>query len=208
MPLTDEQGQPRVVFHPDALQDRHIDELIGICRGVVADDIVNEAEARYLAEWIDNHRDYAGVYPFDILYRRLHEMLADGVLDDEESRELVGILKQLTGESKDLPGVADASTSLPVDDPQPPIAVAGSSFVFTGVFTVGTRKKCEEIVVGLGGSMHKTVRKDTDYLVIGDIGSEQWIHSSHGRKIEKAIAYRQNGTGIAIVTEHHWIQYV
>ncbi|WP_292663272.1 BRCT domain-containing protein, partial [Nitratifractor sp.] len=76
------------------------------------------------------------------------------------------------------------------------------------VFTVGTRKQCEEIVVERGGKMQKYVTKSTDYLVIGDIGSEHWVHSSYGRKIEKAVNYREVGVPIAIVSENHWIKFI
>ena len=41
------------------VQDRLIDELIGICRGVIADDNVDEREAIFLGQWIENHRDIA-----------------------------------------------------------------------------------------------------------------------------------------------------
>jgi hypothetical protein len=47
-----------------------------------------------------------------------------------------------------------------------------------------------------------------DYLVIGDIGNENWAHSTHGRKIEKAIAYNFSGCRIAIVSEEHWLAHL
>ena len=34
------------------IQDRLIDELIGICRGVIADDEVDEREAIFIGQWI------------------------------------------------------------------------------------------------------------------------------------------------------------
>ena len=39
----------------------------------------------------------------------------------------------------------------------------------------------------------------TDYLVIGILGSEDWIHTSYGRKIEKAIEIKQKGFNVAII---------
>jgi hypothetical protein len=45
-------------------------------------------------------------------------------------------------------------------------------------------------------------------LVIGEIGSQDWLHSTHGRKIEKAIEYNDTGAKIAIVPEKHWYECV
>ena len=206
--LIDDQGQPKVSFNVDAIKDRHIDELIGICRGITADGNIVHEEAKFLMSWLNNYRDYADQYPFNILYKRLDEMLSDGILDKDEENELIDIIKSLTGEKKDDVDSPAKSTSLPLTIPEPTVIIENNSFVFTGVFTIGTRKKCEEIVVSLGGEMHKTVKRTTDYLVVGDIGSDQWVHSTHGRKIEKAIAMRDSGTNIKIISEHTWIKYI
>ena len=206
--IIDDQGQPTKVFHKDAIQDRHIDELIGICRGISADDKILTIEAQFLLKWIEDHRAYATQYPFDILYIRLSEMLEDNILDIDEQRELLETIKSFTGDiKKDVP-VPNKSTSLPLTIPEPFLFIEGSTFVFTGIFTVGSRKRCEEIVVELGGEMHKTIKKNTDYLVIGDIGSESWAHSTHGRKIEKALQYMKKGIEIDIISEHHWIKHI
>lgn len=54
-----------------------------------------------------------------------------------------------------------------------------------------------------GGAI-ASVSKKLDYLVIGEIGSRDWIHSTHGRKIEKAVELRNGGARLAIVSERHW----
>ncbi|ERL01426.1 hypothetical protein O999_06660 [Pseudomonas putida LF54] len=46
--------------------------------------------------------------------------------------------------------------------------------------------------------------KKIHYLVIGSIGNEQWLHSSYGTKIKKAVEIREAGANIAIVSEAHW----
>lgn len=206
--IIDDQGQPKAAFNIDAMKDRHIDELIGICRGITIDDDISQNEADFLMKWLNDHRQFVDQYPFNILYKRLSEMLEDGILDKEEERELIEIIYSLTGETKNDVSVPNKSTSLPLTIPEPKVIIEGSGFVFTGVFTIGTRKKCEEIVTDLGGEMHKSVKKATDYLVIGDIGSEHWVHSTHGRKIEKAIAYQEKGVDVKIISEHTWIQYI
>lgn len=208
MSVIDEQGQPYRKFNHELLLDRTVDEFIGIARGVLADGYINQAESEFILTWIEQNKTYADQYPINVLYKRLQEMLEDGILDDNEKVELIDILKSITGDNKELSS-CNSSSSLPIDNPQPSIKIEGNSFVFTGVFTIGTRKKCEEIVHELGGEMHKTVNNNTNYLVIGDIGSDQWIHSSHGRKIEKAIKLRdEKDTGLVIISEHHWMEYI
>lgn len=210
--ITDDQGQLKTRnIRAKEVCDRKIDELIGICRGIIADNTTNMQEAQFLLKWIETNYQVAGYYPFNILYNRISEMLKDGILDDEEQKELFEIMSELTG--GDIP-VDDAdidsmSSTLPLCKPAPSIIIEGSSFVFTGIFTTGPRKKLSELVVEIGGIVHDGVKKDTDFLVIGDIGSQDWAHSSFGRKIEKAIELRdQKKTGIAIVSERHWARFL
>jgi NAD-dependent DNA ligase len=191
--------------------DRKIDELIGICRGIISDGTTNMQEAQFLLKWIKSNYKVAKFYPFNVLYSRLSEMLQDGILDDEEQKELFETMAALTGgeliiEDREIESM---SSTLPLCDPAPIISIKGSSFVFTGVFTTGPRKKLSDLVVEIGGIIHDKVKQDTDFLVIGDIGSRDWAHSSFGRKIEKAVELRdQKKTGIAIVSELHWARYL
>ncbi|WP_331774060.1 BRCT domain-containing protein [Sulfurospirillum sp. 1612] len=209
MQYIDDQGQPIIKFNIDAMTDRNIDELLGICKGITFDGIINELEAKYLLKWIDDHREYVNIYPFNVLYNRLKEMLQDDILDDQEAAELIEIIKNLNGDKNKHQNTIQGSTTLPLNDPLPDIIIPDNSFVFTGIFTIGARKQCEEIICDLGGIMHKSMKNDTNYLVIGGIGSEQWAHSSFGRKIEKAIFLRdQKQTGLSIVSEQHWIKFL
>jgi hypothetical protein len=40
--------------------------------------------------------------------------------------------------------------------------------------------------------------------VIGEYATDAWQNSSFGRKIEKAVAMREAGSPISIVSEAHW----
>ena len=95
------------------------------------------------------------------------------------------------------------STALPLTDPPPPVSFDGRVFCFTGKFYSGSRNWCEQQVVTRGAAVGSVSRK-LDFLVIGEIGSRDWIHSTHGRKIEKAIEINSTGGEIAIVAEQHW----
>ena len=76
--------------------------------------------------------------------------------------------------------------------------------MFTGKFAFGPRKECERQVHSLGGRCEESVTQQTNYLIVGTFGSRDWVHTSFGRKIEKAVAYRRSGMGLAIISEDHW----
>jgi hypothetical protein len=52
------------------------------------------------------------------------------------------------------------------------------------------------------------VTKNLDYLVLGTYVTDSWIHENFGRKIEKAMGYRDSGLDLVIVTEEHWANEV
>ena len=199
-------GQPvNRRYNAARLSDRALDELVGLCRGVTIDGSVAWAEAEFLRDWIDCNRDHADHWPANILYARLSEMLVDRVLDRNEERELLDLLHDIVGGGLPVSErVASYSSTLPPDMPAPKISFAGRRFCFTGKFIFGSRKQCEAAIARLEGEAQSTPSGTTDYLVIGAIGSRDWIHSTHGRKIEAAIKLREQWRRLAIVREEHW----
>src|SRR5262245_37695410 len=96
----DRDGQPiSRRFGAARLSDRALDELIGVCRGVAFDGAISLSEAEALKAWIDCNRDHAHQWPANLLYARLAEMLVDRVLDQEEERELLQLLRDIVGGS-------------------------------------------------------------------------------------------------------------
>lgn len=51
---------------------------------------------------------------------------------------------------------------------------------------------------------YASVSKKVNFLIIGSIGNEQWMHTSYGLKIKKAVELREAGTPISIISEEHW----
>ncbi|MGX9366511.1 BRCT domain-containing protein [Desulfoplanes sp. PS50] len=190
-------------YNIDRVADRVMDELLGICRGVLADGDVNQDEAKFLLEWLGKNRMASDNVLMPALYSRLKDIFQDGVMDDDERQDLLSFLKHATGNNTVLENMTAMPSSLPLDDPQPDVVFTGHVFCFTGNFALGPRKACGQEVVSRSGIFKNTISKQLDYLVIGSIGSSSWIHSTHGRKIEKAIAYRKE-TGLAIISEDHW----
>lgn len=187
------------------LVDRQIDELIGVCKGVLADGMLFKEEADFLLCWLEMNRQVADKWPANILYGRLLSAVEDGIIDPDEEKDLIETLMDITG------GVVDPSThqlqssQLPLDDPPPPVMFSGKLFCATGRFVSGTRGSIVALINQSGGSYKNTVVKKTDYLVIGELSSRDWIHSSFGRKIEKALDMRKAGGKVKILSERHML---
>lgn len=190
-------------IHADRIVKRQIDELVGLAKGALLDGVVDQNEAEGILGWLDANAECLDTWPASVLYDRLRAMLADGVLDADEAGELLGLLMQIAAPAG--VGVAAVPSTLPLTAPAPEILYTGRSFCFTGVFEFGSRAECHEVVMARGGEPAKGVTKKLNYLVIGSVGSECWRHSSFGTKIMKAAQYCEDGAGIAIVSEAHWV---
>ncbi|NWO05786.1 MAG: hypothetical protein HLX50_08865 [Alteromonadaceae bacterium] len=205
----DDNGQP---LNPalcwSRVADRQVDEVIGLCKGVLADGQVTQGEAEFLLNWLESNQQSADKWPARVIYPRIRAMLADGVLDDDEEQELLTLLMGITGSPKVNATGASASTTLPFDDPAPRVAFAGEIFCLTGTFACGPRREVEEAVIQRGGKVKKTPCKKTAFLVVGEVGSRDWAHSTFGRKIEKAIDLRDSGSSIAIIPEERFFDYL
>lgn len=200
-----------------AVQTRNVNELIGICRGIVFDDTVNQAEMASLLAWLHSQPDLIQVWPANVLYQRLVEVFADEVMDADEAADLLAMLKEVVGGNPAIQESVDtgtgeilaevSSTALPVTTPEV-IEFAGRNFVLTGKFASGSRKECQAEIILRGGVCQSNPTQVTHYLVVGSIGSRDWIQSSWGRKIEKAVELRASGRPIEIVAEEFWVQWL
>lgn len=185
--------------------DRAVDELIGVCRGILADGALNSTEAGFLLHWLERHREFADSFPFNVLYPRVHDALADGVLDMDEERDLLeALLSVVGGEAQEVGGSNSLSTELPFDHPCPALRYVGYGFVLTGTFEFGKRSAVKFEIESRGGIVLAAVTGKTNYVIVGEVGSRDWIHSSYGRKIQCAVELRERGGAIAIVAERTW----
>ncbi len=63
-----------------------MDTLIGLSKGILADGVVSQREAETLLSWLEVNQATLGDNPVtDGLLARIHEMLWDDVLDEEEA---------------------------------------------------------------------------------------------------------------------------
>jgi NAD-dependent DNA ligase len=190
----------------DRLRSRQVDELIGLARGLIADGSVNEAEVNFLEKWLATNLAISNQPLIATLYDRVREILSDGSVDPEECADLFAALKSFTAEGTEL-GEAGKSTSLPLCNPPPVLRFEGASYCFTGTFSFGQRRHCEQATQAKGAECGSLTRK-TSFLVIGAYVTESWKHSAFGNKILKAAEMRSTGVPIALVAEDHWVRHI
>jgi len=145
------------------------------------------------------------MWPGNLIVGRLRDILADGIITLEERTDFLEILNQITGGSTHITGTIGLSTSMPFDKPET-IIFENSNFCLTGRFIAGSRNQCHTIIEERGGIISNSVRKSLDYLVIGTLASRDWLGTSHGKKIEKAIEYKKTNPTIQLLSEDHWIK--
>lgn len=206
--FSDVDAQPTPGMHAKSRQARSQQEMIGLCKGIIADGRVCEAEASFLLNWFTANPEAASCWPGSQLAARLAEIWQDNQATPEELAALQELLKELTGLGNkalaELPH--NFSSKLPLDQPEPVVTITGKSFCFTGKMAYAPRNVCEEAVFNLGGSACSRIVTSLDYLVIGLISSRDWKHSSHGTKILKALEYKEKGHPIAIISEDCWVR--
>ena len=101
-----------------------------------------------------------------------------------------------------------APNPLPFNTPIPEIIWTERLFVFTGVMAYGPRKSCQALTEERGGLIAGGINKKTHYLVVGSVANDQWLHSSYGLKIMRAVELRESGSPVAIIGEHTWQEAV
>jgi len=207
--IQDPHGQPfNVRFNRARRAERDLSEFLGLAKGLLADGSIAENEAQLVRTWLLNHASAVEQWPLNHLAQRVVAMYSDNVADAAERVQLAEILSSIVGGTAGIILGEDAATELPLDVPPPALKWVGSTFVFTGKFAFGTRAECQRQVTNLGALCNSDITRSTDYLVIGTFGSRDWVHTSFGRKIEKAVQYREADRRLSIVGEDYWVRCI
>lgn len=194
------------LYNQRNIQDRQVDTLIGLSKGLIADGKIVQAEVEFLYNWLIQNQH--SEHPIIInLLDKVTSILDDGVVDSDEADDLLSLLHNLSGDESEI-GELIKTTSLPIDLPLPKLDLTNKNVLFTGTFAFGTRKECEAQIKESGGNPVKNVTKSLHYLILGTYVTDSWAHENFGRKIEKAMEYRELGQGLIILTEEHWLKEV
>lgn len=202
-------GQPiNETWNAPRIATRSIDELIGISKGLISDHVINEEELGFLTSWLTANQHILDVWPANILAARINLILEDKIIDQEERKDLFTLLAEIVGYSQRGEDATNRSTTLPFTKPAPPVFFKNQCFCLTGKFVMGPRANHEFEIKDRGGTVHANVTNETNYLVIGSMSSSDWLHSTYGRKIEKAVILAERGHPIALISEEHWADHL
>jgi DNA ligase (NAD+) len=84
--------------------------------------------------------------------------------------------------------------------------VAGKAFLFTGTLESMKRKDAQKHVEERGGLTPSGVKKDLDFLVIGDADLERFESGWRSGKLKKAEKYNGSGSSIQIIGESQFLE--
>ena len=208
---TDAHGQPLRMFKANFENNvsKAIDQLSGICAGILADGVVSEQEAAFFADWVRKFSPLEPVWPFTDILARVNRIFADGQCDQDERQELKCVMEALCGYGIDTEAQETYSSTLPLNTPMPDLIFVDRIFNITGRFAFGTRKKVMEAIEAKGGKPSDSPpNRESHYLVIGVFASRDWFNTNYGRKIERGVELRDSGTGLAIISEEHWKHFL
>ena len=180
--------------------------LLGMVTAIVADDHLHDKEIKLLSTWLSENQEVAQHWPGSVIAMRIQEVLSDGVITEVERAHLLTVLTDFSVNGFAETGSASAEVlQLPIDD-DAPVVIAGRNVCHTGTFVFGTRSACERLTEKAGGFAQDGITRKTHVLVVGSLVSRDWVHTSFGRKIQKAAELQLDGVPISIISENRWTQ--
>lgn len=184
---------------------RSMQTLMGLVAGITADGHLHDMEIRYLNAWLEENEEVTHVWPGSAIAQHLREVIADDIITEVERDYLLKSLQMLCGvEFSETGSITPEVAGIPYAA-ELQLVVPERVFCLTGEFLYGTRNECERLLAKAGGLASSSVTKKVHYLVVGTNVSPNWVNTSYGRKIQKAMELKSGGHGIFIVREQNWL---
>lgn len=163
-----------------------IQVLKGIIHGIIADSEIDKKELNCLEQWLEDNNFLSGVYPYDVIYKTVENVLEDGKLTKAEEKELKELFSSILN---------------PTETKTSDINLKNSVFCLTGEFTHGSKSQISSLLTKAGAEESKSVCNRVDYLFVGGVGSDAWAFGNYGGKVAKALEMQEKGHRIRIVNE-------
>jgi NAD-dependent DNA ligase len=179
-------------------------ELLGLARGLMADQELSNSEIHFLHDWLEERYAITSSFPGNVIHERIKEVLADGIITEEERSHLVDTLNLLIEDR--LVHLADQVdlTELWFDEVGL-IEFKQARFCLTGNFVYGPKDVCRTAIEQRGGLVAPAVGHDVHFLVVGGLGVDEWRDGGLGTKIEAAMRLRATGQSVKIIPEDSWV---
>ncbi len=198
-----EEGKQLIYrYNYPLLVKKSIQELIGIAGMIIYDGKIDDNEISFLTQWLGNNKAFLMNYPLSDLNEIINHILKDGTITEQEKMMLFAFLDSISAISPNR--VVDNIFTQDCE-----IIFETRNFTFTGDMAWGERPKAEKAVTDRGGNCLRSCTLKTNYLVVGDLGSEFYKYGRFGSKIETALKYKdKKGTSIQIVRESNFVEAV
>lgn len=192
-----------------------IQRLNGIIHGIIADKTITDTEVVKLNNWLLDNEQLASTYPYDELTSLVANILEDNIITKDEIKLLERFFLEFIDEKtitvysqEEIKVIKESITIGGICALDPEVNVDGSTVVFTGKSSRCSRNEFKKAVEVSGGKVISAISRKVNYLVIGDEGNPCWSYACYGRKIEKAIQLRSEGSLIIIVHENDFWDYL
>ena len=192
---------------PSETLKQSLGELLGLARGLMADQELTDSEIHFLNEWLDERHSMTSSFPGNVIHERIKDVLEDGVVTEEERSHLVDTLNMLIEDRlEDLAEQVDL-TELWFDDVGL-IDFNKARFCLTGNFVYGPEDVCKTAIEQRGGIVTPSVGDESHFLVVGGLGVDEWRNGGLGAEIELAMRLRATGKSVKIIPEDSWVAYL
>lgn len=161
-------------------------QLLGIIKGISADEHVSELEASRLKSWLSycNAASYGG--EFSVIEKELDDVLEDGVIKRDEEDRLLSLFGKIIN---------------PMNSTSSAVSYEGKRFVLSGNFSFGEKNEVAAVIKERGGEVSDSVSGKVSYVVVGAEGSERYANGEYGSKVKKAMELQDKGKPIQIIME-------
>jgi hypothetical protein len=183
-------------------------ELLGLARGMLADQELSNTEIEFLQAWLSEHVEVTRQFPGSVVQTRIEEVLEDGIITEEERSHLVQTLQQLIDDKLEQLAEQIDITELWFDAAGE-IDFDRSRFCLTGNFIYGPIRVCSMAIEQRGGEVSSSLAEGAFdsplFLVVGALGVDEWREGGLGRQIETAMRMRAIGAPVKIIPEDSWV---
>lgn len=185
-----------------SLVSTDMQRLRPILRAIASDGSVAEAEVEQLSMWLAEREHLRKCWPYEEMDNLLTTTMRDQSIDPKEQKLLLEFCSSFSASEQDYetPHIT-ARTLSAIFAVSPVVSFDDYSFCFTGESQRATQEEMKTMARDRGAKIVESVTPDLDYLIVGVGGNPCWAYSSYGRRIEKALQLRRQGSKLLIVHE-------
>ena len=199
-------GGYKPLVNKDMLSRPEIRELIGVCKGVTADSLINLREAKVLLECVTKINIFKAEWHKREFISRIKRFISSEHISNDEHKQLYDLINyafQLDGTIYDL----TEDERIMYTNPVPQNITDGFLVCLSGTFMYGIQRECCKIVTKMGGYCTvDNISGKVDCVVIGSLATHGFKFDTFGRKVEAANKKRKSGNPIIIVREKDLIK--